>query len=109
MFIKMFYRILGQPRLEGSSKSCGPKFCGKGSLDEINQHPLWLHLENLQWRGPHHIPGEVVTVNVCSHYKKQIFYIKMKPLPVQLVPVAPYLLHVAFCEERASVLFLATL
>ena len=30
-------------------------------------------------------------------------------LLVQLVPVAPCLLHVAPCEERASVLFVATL
>lgn len=33
----------------------------------------------------------------------------MKPLPVQPVPIAPCLLHVAPYEERASVLFVATL
>lgn len=33
----------------------------------------------------------------------------MKPLPVQLVAVAPCLLYVALCEERAYVLFLVNL
>lgn len=34
---------------------------------------------------------------------------KMKPLLVKLVPVAPCLLHVASCEERAAILFVAAL
>jgi len=33
----------------------------------------------------------------------------MKPLPVQLLPIASCLLHVAPCEERASILFVAAL
>lgn len=45
-----------------------------------------------------------------SDYKKKyLFYIKMKPLLVQFVPVALFSLHVAFCEGRAIVLFVATL
>lgn len=38
-----------------------------------------------------------------------ISYVKIKPLPVYLVPTAPYLLHEAPCEGRTSVLFVATL
>lgn len=34
---------------------------------------------------------------------------KMKLLPVQLVPVAPCTLHMLSCGEKASVLFVATL
>lgn len=42
------------------------------------------HLENLQWWGLYHVPGEVVAVTDCSHWEKFLFYIK-KPLPAQLV------------------------
>lgn len=46
-----------------------------------------------------------------SHCKKKISisYIKMKPLMVQLVLVAPCPLHVAPCEERTSILFVVAL
>lgn len=41
--------------------------------------------------------------------KKGFSYIKMKPLLVQLVPIVLCPLHVSPCEERTSVLFVATL
>lgn len=40
---------------------------------------------------------------------EHLFCIKTKLLPVQLVPIAPGLLHVSPCEERASFLFAAAL
>lgn len=36
-------------------------------------------------------------------------YVEVEPLLVRLVPIAPWLLHVAPCGARASVLFVATL
>lgn len=44
-----------------------------------------------------------------SHFSKFIPYINTKPLLVQCAPVAPCLLHVGPCEERASVLVVAAL
>lgn len=40
---------------------------------------------------------------------KKKSYIRMKPLPVKLVPIGPCLPHVAPCEERASMSFVAAL
>lgn len=51
----------------------------------------------------------VVSVSDSSCCKKCLSYVEIKPLLVQLVPIAPRLLHVAPCEARASVLFVATL
>jgi len=47
------------------------------------------------------MPKEVVPVNDCSHYKICLSYTEMKPLLVQLVPVAPCLLHVEKSGEEA--------
>lgn len=80
---------------------------GKGSLDEIIQQPVQPHLEHPQWWGFCHIPGEIVPMTVLT--VEHLFYIKTKLLPVQLVPIAPGLLHVSPCEERASFLFAAAL
>jgi len=41
--------------------------------------------------------------------KKFLSYVKVKHLLMQLVPVAPRLLHVAAYEERASILSAAAL
>jgi len=40
---------------------------------------------------------------------KNFSYIKMKHLIVQLVPIAPCLLHVVLCEESAFVIFVTAL
>lgn len=71
---KNIHRIIEQPRLERSLKrSSGAAFHGKGILNEIIQHPVQPHLENLQRWGLYHVPGEVVPVSDCSHCKKRSF------------------------------------
>lgn len=57
-----------------------------------------------QW-GLHYIPGKAVSD--CSQYKKFPSNIKMKPLPVQPVPIASCSLYVGSCEERACALLVA--
>lgn len=47
-------------------------------------------------------PGEAVAGIDYSHSQILLFYTKMKPFPVQLVPVALSLFHVAPWEGRAS-------
>lgn len=42
----------------------GPTFRGKGSLDNIIQHPVLPHLENFQQWQLYHIPEDVVLLNV---------------------------------------------
>lgn len=44
----------------------------------------------------------------CSHCKILLSYVEVKALPVQFVPSALCFLHAAHCEERASILFVAT-
>lgn len=56
-----------------------------------------------------HIFGEVIPVNKCSHCKKFLSYVEIKPLLVQLVPVTSCLLHELPCEEKGtSILSVAT-
>lgn len=71
----------------------------------------WMSLSNTQSSrilqtsddgGSTSTPGEAVAGIVCSHSKILLFYTKMKPFPVQLVPVALSLFHVAPWEGRAS-------
>lgn len=55
-------------------------------------------------------PVEVVQVIVSTVKKnKKKSYVRMKPLPVKLVPTGPCLPHVAPCEERASMSFVSAL
>jgi len=53
--------------------------------------------------------GRFFQVLVYSHCKKFIPYIEMKPLLVQLVPIALCLCFMAPRKERTSILFVATL
>lgn len=78
----------------------------------------WMSLSNTQSSrilqtsddgGSTSTPGEAVAGIDCSHSKILLFYTKMKPFPVQLVPVALSLFHVAPWEGSAPVLFAATL
>lgn len=49
VYISHFHKITEQPRLEGTSKDRQIQpFMVKGSLDEIMEHPVQLHLENVQ-------------------------------------------------------------
>lgn len=43
----------------------------------------------------------------CFYCKKNISYVEMKLLPVQLLLIAPCLLHVVPCDDRVSVFFVA--
>lgn len=45
----------------------------EGNLDEIIWHPVQSHLENLQWWGLYHTPGDAAPANNCSHRKKKKF------------------------------------
>lgn len=74
--------------VQGSS---GPNFNGKENLDKVTWHPVQSRCESLQW------------------WELQKSYTEMKPLPVKLVPVATSFLCVAPCEDRGSILFVATL
>lgn len=53
--------------------------------------------------------GMVAPVIDCSHCKEFLSCIKMKLLLVQVVPIAPCLLHMVPCEKKASVLFVVAL
>lgn len=86
-------------------RSSHPEFCGKGSLESIICHLVQLHLENLQERGPYHMPEDVVPVSDCSYHKN--IYVEMKHFPLWLVPIAPCFLLVASCKERTSILSVA--
>lgn len=50
----------------------------------------------------YHLHGVVVPGIDGCHCKKMLSYIKMKPLLVQFVPLAPHVLYVAPCEEGAA-------
>lgn len=57
-------------------------------------------------------PVEVVQVIVSTVKKNKKIkksYVRMKPLPVKLVPIGPCLPHMAPCEERASMSFVSAL
>lgn len=73
---------------------------GKGA----KMHSVQLCLENLQWWELHNIPGEVVPVIVLAVNK---FFLKMKPLPVYLLPIDLCPPHVGLYQKRVSVLFVA--
>lgn len=56
------------------------------------------------------VPGEAIPVVKCSHCKnKFLSYTEVKHLLVQFVPVLTVILHVAPCEETASVPFFSCL
>lgn len=87
-------RVIEQLSLEVTLKDHPIQpFVGKGA-HEIICRPVQPHLGNLQLQGLYHVPGKVITVHDCSHCKKFISYVEMKPLLVKLVPVAPCLLQV---------------
>lgn len=67
---------------------------GKGA----KVHSVQLCLEN------HHIPGKVVPMIVLAVNK---LFLKMKPLPVYLVPIVLCPPHVGLCQVRVSVLLIA--
>lgn len=50
------------------------------------------------------IPGKIVSVIDCSHYRSCLFYTEINPLPVLLAPNALYFLHVPPGEESTSIL-----
>lgn len=76
-------------------KISGPNLHRNGSPWEIIQHPVPLHLENLQQWRLYHISGEAVPVNGFTHRKKIISRGKVKPPLVQL-----YMLLLGFSMRR---------
>lgn len=113
-----------QPMLE-DTWSPGPTFCEKESLGETIWHPVQSCLDHLQWWGVCRFLGRLfqwLIVLIITKPPKNpklnqnkkppppnLSCIRMKCLLMQLVPVASCLLHVCPCEERASVLSVATL
>lgn len=53
--------------------------------------------------------GEVVSAISVLTVKKYLSFMKMKFLLVLIIPITPCLCHVAPCEGRSSILFVATL
>lgn len=72
--IYLFHRTQNIPGWMHLERPRGPILHGKGSQDEVLQHPFLTCIENLQHPGLYHIHGDIPPVINCSHWKKISFW-----------------------------------
>lgn len=104
------HRITGQPRLVTISEDHQVQlFMGKGGprWDYLAPGPIAFCKPPV--KGICHVLGKIAQVIDCSHCKKNSFCYQEETSPRQFVPLVLYLFHVGPCEERASILSVASL